>query len=698
MIENLISGLTPLGDPSVIGMLILGNLLGFVFGVLPGLGTIQAMALVLPFTFGTEPLKAMFLYAGIMGSSPLGGAVTAILIRIPGVPGNVCTTIEGYAMTQRGEAARALAIAAFASLLGEFAGLAILVLILPVAEQLILNLRAPEIFWIVMLGVFSIVFVGGGNFLKGIVAAAIGMLLSLVGRSPLFPVSRFDLGTYYLWDGVKLVAFFVGIFAIPQIMKLASSQGAVARVSRQDWKKIAETIKETFRYPFTFIRSALIGAVVGIIPGLGASIANAVSYTTTVQLNKLRKDERPFGTGNVRGLVAAECSNNAKEGGALLTTVSFGIPGSAEMALLLGAFTLHGLQPGLELVTRHADLVWSLIIGLSISQFISMLFVLTGTNLFARVLSLRSEFVAFPVLLACLVGAYAIARNIWDLFVLIAAGFLSFGMRRYGFSVISMAIGFILAPYGERALGQSLQISLGDISILFTRPIAISLMVLVFLFMIVPLWGAVSRHRSRRHSMKHSAPNRESSKWLAENPVDRGAVIFALGLLLVVAAFFHASLQLGPGPGTVPLAASACALMLLVPIIIGEFVPNIQRYFETALPYLSDRQEGANGRPAESQYEKTPSAGAVSGMAALILILLPAVYFYGFLAGVPICFLVYLLVGRKMPRWSAFVFAAMSWAILYFVFDQLLQLHLWRGAGPKLIHGWLGGSIAPRFF
>jgi len=697
MIESFIGGFAALCDPLGIAMLILGNIIGLVFGVLPGLGSVQAMALVLPFTFGMQPMHAMFFYAGIMGSVTIGGAVTAILINIPGTAGNIATSFEGYPMTRRGETVRAVSLSAFASIFGEFVGIAILILVFPITEHLILNLRAPEIFWITIFGLFSVAFVAPGNFLKGLVAACIGVLLSLVGRSPLFPMSRFALGTYYLWDGIKLIAFFVGLFAIQQILLYVTPSRGVDKIGKKGWKPIAQGIKDAFSYPVTLVRSSIIGTIVGIIPGIGASVANMLSYTTTVQFTKLRKDEPPFGTGNVQGLVASESANNAKEGGALLTTVTLGIPGSPDMAVLLGAFVLHGIQPGLQLVTTHADIVWALILGLAFTQFIAAVLVLNGSTWFARILNMRTEFVTLPVLLACLVGAYAIRENIWDAFVMIAAGFFGFGMRRFGFPIITLAIGFVLGPFVELNLTQSLGISLGDISILFTRPIAIGLMVLLVFFAAVPIWRALPRRRVREHGIKHQKPKEESRQRPSIKLVNRGAFMFELGLLLALAAFLYSSIKLGQGPGRVPLIMSTAALIFLMPIVLSEFVPQIQRYFKTGITSLSGKSQEITQGAAQSEIELKPPAKTVIGMVALIILLLPAIYFVGYMVAVPLCFLGYLVVVRK-TRWrTALLFAVVSWAVLYFGFDQLLQLKLWRGAVPTLIPGWLGGEIAPRF-
>jgi putative tricarboxylic transport membrane protein len=706
MFQDLVAGLNAIANPLTIWMLLFGNILGYIFGIIPGIAGLQAMALVLPFTFGMPPVSAMYLYAGIMGSTTLGGALTSILINTPGDPGNIATTIEGYAMTRRGEVTRALSIASFASAFGTFFGVIVLIFLLPVAEKLILNLRAPEMFWIIMLGLLSIAFVVRGNFLKGVVGALVGILISFMGQTPMFPMSRFDFGIYYLWGGIDLVVFLLGVFAISEIFSLGAGLQAVPQIETHNWKEVLEGLKDNFRYPVTAIRSSVIGTIIGIIPGLGASVANVLAYATTVQFTKLRNDERPFGTGNRRGLVACESSNHAKDGGALLTTVSFGVPGSPEMVVLLGAFVLHGLQPGLTLVTQHGDVVWALILGLCFSQFITVAWTLLIARWSSRILAAPSEFIVLSILLACLFGGYARHENIWDIFTMVGAGVFAFAMKRFGFSMIGMAIGFILGDFAETSLTQSLAISLGNVSILFTRPVAIATIAIILVGIIFPIW---STHRTRRQRqpetskeitnapISHTAPDQKSGG-AAKKQIDSGALLFELGLLLAVSAFIYSSVKLGPGPGTFPLYVSGAALILLIIIIVSEFFPNIQRYLQSGIESLLGGGQGGAEESAQGEEQEKLSVKIVGEMGALVILIPIAVYFFGFLVAIPLCFLPYLIIWRK-TRWSrAIIFTAVVWVTIFFGLDWLMQFKLWRGAIPELIPGCVGGEIVPRFF
>lgn len=699
MFQDLLVGLSNLADPLNIVMLLFGNILGYIFGILPGIAGLQAMALVLPFTFGMAPASAMYLYAGIMGATTLGGALTSILINTPGDPGNIATVIEGYQMTRRGEATRAIAIASFASALGTFFGVIVLIVLLPVAGALILNLRAPEMFWIIMLGLLAIAFVVKGNFMKGLVGAFAGLLISLIGQSPMFPMSRFDLGINYLWGGVDLVVFLLGVFAISEIFSLGGGQDVVPQVEISNWQEVAEGLKDNFRYPVTLVRSSVIGTIIGIIPGLGASVANVLAYATTVQLDDLRKGERPYGTGNRRGLVACESSNHAKDGGALLTTVTFGVPGSPEMAILLGAFVLHGLQPGLELVTQHRDVVWALILGLCFSQIITVGWTLLASKWFTRVLTAPPAFIVLTIFLACLFGGYQRSENVWDMFAMVGAGLFAYAMKRFGFSMVGMAIGFILGKFAEQSLAQSLAMSMGSVSILFTRPVSIMIIGIILAGIIFPIWSA-QRKKKRQPEINgeiKTVPASQTGLDRGSVPVNKGAVIFELILLSAVVFFFFSSVKLGPGPGTFSLYVSGGALLVLIIVLVSEFFPSVQRYFQSGVMSLLGGPEAAE-ELVEKEEEKVEPLKVVVEMASLIILIPIVIYFLGFYIAVPLCFLPYLIVFQKI-RWStALIFTAIIWICLFVGLDLILQFKLFKGAVPELLPGWVGGEIVARFW
>jgi len=465
--------------------IILGTLVGMVFGAFPGLGGVVALTLLLPFTFGMEPMSAMFLYSGCMGAIPFGGSISAILINTPGTTANIATCFDGYPMTQKGEAGRALGISATASGLGAVFGVFILILLLPVVRAVILAFGPTEFFMMIMFGLATIVIASRGNLFKGLTSGGVGILLSLIGRSKVSGELRYTFDTFYLWDGLVLVAFMVGLFGLSEMFSIAMSGRSTiaAKASREKVRGVFQGVKDVFAHKMCFFRSSAIGTLIGIIPGVGGTAANFISYTTAMQLSK---NPENFGKGEPEGIIAPESANNSKDGGSLLPTVAFGIPGSAEMAVLLGAFVLHGLTPGPLLLRDHLDLVWALIIGLVLSNLMASTFGLLAANFLARLTLINISYIVPLVGVICLIGSYSMRGNIIDVLVTIIAGFLGVGLRTYGFPVITLGIGFVLGNLAERSFLQALMVSHGSYLIFFKRPISLVLFILLLLLLALP--------------------------------------------------------------------------------------------------------------------------------------------------------------------------------------------------------------------
>jgi putative tricarboxylic transport membrane protein len=486
-------------DGSAIAIMLLGTLIGVVFGALPGLGGILALSVVLPFTYGMDPLLSMFLYAAIISTVAFGGSVPAILLNTPGTPPNAVTCLDGYAMAKRGEGGRAIAISATACLVGSIGGMAITFALLPLVRPIVFSFGPPEFFLLVMFGLVTIAFASQGNMLKGLVGGCIGLVISCVGFSEMYGVQRYTMGSDYLWDGISMVPFVVGLFAVSEMISYGSRGGktvsAAVPVDRLNWgKQTWQGIRDYFSYPVAIVRSFFIGSAIGIIPGLGGSVAAFLAYSVGMQQTN---DER-YGRGSPEGLVNAETANDAKEGGALLPTLAIGIPGSADMAILLGAFILHGIQPGPSLLRDHLDLVYALLFGIVISQFFASGFGYAASPYLARISLVNNKWVAPFVLTLVIVGTYMLRTNILDAAVAVIAGVLGYYLRRFGFVPITVAIGFILGPLAERAMLQSLMISGGSLSIFVTRPISLVLLVLTAITLIIPIVKML-RKRSAAH-------------------------------------------------------------------------------------------------------------------------------------------------------------------------------------------------------
>jgi putative tricarboxylic transport membrane protein len=462
-----------------------GTLVGLLFGVIPGLGGPTALALLIPLTFGMDSSNAMVLCGGIMGAVPFGGSITAILINTPGTAPNAATVFDGYPLAQQGKAGLAIGAAATASSLGGLIGVGILFATIPVAREIILSFAPPEFFMLAVLGLCAIAVSTEGKLVRGLIAAGAGLMIAFIGYDEVSGTVRYTFGSEYLWDGVPLVPALIGLFAISQIITLYVSGGSISEnVAAVRVNRVWDGIRAVFKnYPI-LLRGSAIGCIVGAIPGIGGTVAAFLSYSTTVQMSK---NPETFGKGNIQGVIAPEAANNAREGGALIPTLAFGIPGSAEMAVFLGLLVLHGLQPGPGLLLNHMDVIVTLILALSFS---SVLASLIGLSL-ARRLSLLTVIdvnVLVPIILSvAMVGAYALHNAIHDVLLTVIFGGLGYLMIRFDFPRLPLVIAMFLGEVAEINFRQTLMISDGAWGIFFTRPISLTLFILILVSLVLPL-------------------------------------------------------------------------------------------------------------------------------------------------------------------------------------------------------------------
>jgi len=483
MFEAIQIALGQLGQPTAIAAIIGGTLIGVVFGAIPGLGSVVAMAIILPFTFGWEPATAMFLFAGIFGTASTGGAIPAILLNTPGTIANVCTTFDGYPMSRRGEGGRALGLAAMSSGVGTLFSLLVLAALLPVAKLLILAFGATEFFWLVILGLIAVTMASRDNLIKGLAAGGVGVLLALIGLSPVFGDVRFTLDSEFLYDGLPIVPLVVGFFALSELIVYTSRGGTVAQLGEGAKPGFRQTLRgawEVFEYKRILLRGSIIGTVIGAVPGVGGAVANFLAYTTAKQTSKTPE---LFGTGYAGGIVASESANDAKDGGILLPTLTFAIPGNVEMVILMGAFVLHGITPGRTLLVQHLDIVWAIILGVVAAQLLTTVAVVGGGGALAKLSMVPVRILAPVVAVVSFLGVYAVRSNPWDILLAVIAGLVGYMMRRAGFPLITFVIGFVLGGTAERSFVQALQSSEGSYAIFFSRPISI-LIILGILFFV----------------------------------------------------------------------------------------------------------------------------------------------------------------------------------------------------------------------
>ena len=478
MLEAILYGIASLADPIILGYLIVGIFIGIALGILPGLSGLTGLAILTPLVFGMEPTVAFALLMGMYGVSPTGGSVTAILLNVPGEAPNAATILDGFPMTEQGHSGRALGIAFTASALGGLFGGLVLVASIPVLQPIVMAFESPERFIFVLIGISFIAVLGTGSPIKGLIAGGLGFLLSFVGFQGMTGFTRYAFGFSYLYDGIGIVPVALGLFAVPQAIDLMATGAAITKVrhvavtTRSD---LLQGCKDVFDHWWLFLRSAIIGTVVGMIPGLGGTVASWIAYGHAKQTSK---HPEKFGTGYVEGVLAPESSNNAKEGGGLIPTLAFGIPGSGSMAILLGAFLILGIDPGPFFIRDHLNLVFALVTYLIASNILGAVILFLASGQLARIAFVRGHIVGPLILILVAIGAYSVERDVLDVFAALIVGGLGYVMRILDYSRPAFFLGFILGLLAERYFHISLE-AYGWL--FFTQPISLVLLVIAIL-------------------------------------------------------------------------------------------------------------------------------------------------------------------------------------------------------------------------
>ncbi len=460
------------------------TVVGVTIGCLPGLSAAMGVALLLPVTFGMDPATGLIVLGGIYCGAIFGGSISAILIHTPGTPASAATAIEGYQLTLRGQAAKALTVACFASFCGGLLSCLSLYFFSPVLAQLAMKFKSPEYFWLSLFGLTIIAGVSSKSILKGLMSGVFGLLLSTIGMDPMEGVPRFMFGQSTLYNGINTTCALIGLFSMSQVLILAEKK-IVERANASAFKdKFGLSMAEIKKISPTIIRSWLIGNIVGILPGAGASIACFMGYN---EARRFSKHKEEFGKGSIEGVAGSESANNAVTGGSLIPTLTLGIPGESVTAVLMGGLIIHGLQPGPELFTTYAGMTYTFFAGFVLVQFFMLGIGLLGCKGFARISRLSDAILIPSIFLLCVVGSYAIHNNFVEVVIMMIFGVIGYLARKFDLNAAAIVLGLILGPIGEKGLRRSLLISDGDPSILFSTPICWVLIILCIVGVLSPL-------------------------------------------------------------------------------------------------------------------------------------------------------------------------------------------------------------------
>lgn len=453
MLESMQTALLGLLSFQHLAFMLLGIVVGLGVGILPGLGGIAGMSLLMPFIYGMDPVSAIAMLIGMVAVIPTGDTFTSVLMGIPGSSASQATVLDGYPLAKQGQAARALSAAFSASLMGGVFGALLLTGFVVVAKPLILMFSTAELFMFAVLGLSVVGILAGNSMVRGLAACGLGIVVGTIGAAPATGETRVDLGMDYLMDGVPLVIVGLGLFAIPELSELMRRHAPIASGSAlgAGW---LQGVKDTFRNWFLVLRSSALGTLCGAIPGLGGGVVDWLAYGHVVQSTK---DKSQFGKGDIRGVIAPESANNALQGGALMPTLLFGIPGSGSMAVFLAGMVLLGLQPGPSMVTSNLHLTYTIAWTLALASIIGAFICFLLAKPIARITFVPFNLVAPVMIMLICFAAFQARRDIADLMLLFAVGILGIFLRRFGWPRPAFLIGFVLSPQVENYLYQALQ-------------------------------------------------------------------------------------------------------------------------------------------------------------------------------------------------------------------------------------------------
>ena len=538
-----------------------GVFLGLALGVVPGLGGIVGLALLIPFTYHLDGYTAFALLLGMAAVTTVSDLIPAVLFGVPGTVGAAATVIDGHQMARKGLAARAFGAGYMSSLSGGIFGALLLALLLPLLKTVVMYIGSAELLAFCIFGLSMIAVLSGNEPIKGLAVACFGLMLSLVGSDPQTGTLRWTFGTFYMWDHLPLVPIAIGVFAIPELAEMAIERTSIARagegpaVGGSQW----DGIRDALRNWRLILRCSGLGALLGAVPGVGSAVIDWMAYAHAL---RTEKNPETFGTGDVRGVVAAESSNNAKEGGHLIPTIAFGMPAGASMALLLSAFMMHGFTPGPEMLTKNLSVTYAIIWTLAIAHMMGAIICLSGSKVFAKLATIRVG-ILLPIILAILfLGAFNATVSWGDIISLVASGAFGWILKRLNWPRPPLILGLVLGSMCERYYFISVQVYGTGF---FSRPI-------VVVVLLGALWVILSPYIRRMWRRRKSAETGVKSKTVWKLRRFDHRTLFALIMTVVPVLALWTARNWDYGARLMPMTASSAALLFCILVLIRECV------------------------------------------------------------------------------------------------------------------------------
>lgn len=487
--SHLVLGFSVAISPTNLLACFIGVLIGTLIGVLPGIGPVATISILLPITFGMNAVTSIIMLAGVYYGAMYGGSTTSILVNIPGEVASIMTCLDGYQMARQGRAGAALGISAFGSFIGGTASVIGLMIFAPLLARLALKFGAPEYFGLIFFGLTMVIYLCKGSIIKALIAAAIGIAISTIGQDPISGVTRFTLNSITLMDGLGIVPVAMGIFGIGEV--LTNVEGSVKQeVFETKIRGLFPSLQDWIDCAWPIVRGSVIGFFMGILPGGGGLISTFMAYAVE---KRISRHPEKFGMGAIEGVAAPETANNAGTGGCMVTLLALGIPGHLVMAVLLGAFMIHGIQPGPLLIIRHPSLFWGTIASMYIGNCMLLILNVPLIPIWVKILKIPYN-ILFPlIILFCFIGVYSVNNNVYEIVIMVFFGFFGYLMRKSGFEAAPFMLGLVLGPLMEINFRQSLLY--GDPLLFFKRPISAVLLTVSLFLLITPLFPKITHKR-----------------------------------------------------------------------------------------------------------------------------------------------------------------------------------------------------------
>ncbi len=653
-------------QPERLIFLCLGVMIGLVLGVIPGLGGLVGLSLLLPFTFDMDPYTALAFLMGLQAVVVTSDTIPAVLFGVPGTVGSAATILDGYPMARRGEAGRAFGAAFTASVLGGLFGAFLLAVSVPILRPALLHVAMPEVLAFVVFGLSLVAVLSGSTPAKGLVAACIGLMLATTGDDPQTGELRWTFDTTYLYDGFNVVPLALGLFALPELADMAIARKSIAA----DGSKVGSSrkgqlrgIQDVFRNLFLVVRCSSIGAVLGAIPGIGASVVDWVAYGHAAKTEKGASET--FGKGDVRGVIASESSNNAKEGGALIPTIAFGVPGTAAMALLLGAFVIHGLSPGPEMLTKRLDVTYTLVWSVAVANIIGAGICFMFADQLAKIALIRIGILAPLIISVTFVGAFQGAKEWGDLYVLLCVGVLGWIMKRLKWPRPPLILGFVLGKIFENSMFISIERYGMD---WLTRPVVVILFALAIYGVLSPIIQSFWKRRANAEA--------GNGVRLGLRAPDADVGLAFVLLIAFAATLFH-SAQWEFGAKLVPQVVGWAAVIFTLILVLGGVFLQPQPAGAAQGTDRGQAPTGAVHLDISADYgdlsQRTILLRAVVFFAWLLFFLVLS-FVIGLLPAMLVYMVAYIKFEGKEPWLRTLVISLAAWSLAYLLFHYILHV------------------------